>query len=212
MSNEILDQKPDETPKTASPVAGAADGKAMSESDLESSVAPLAAETAPAPANITAEDIEQWKVKAAKADEYYDRLLRQAAEFDNYKKRAAREKQDAIKYANMALLEKLVSVMDHFEMALAASASPQPDTNDSFKKGIDMIFNQIKTVASEGGIEEINALNQRFDPNLHEAVSMQESAEFPEDHVIVQLRKGYKLKDRLLRPATVVIAKKPATT
>ena len=208
MSNDITEDKSNETPKTA----GDSGEKPLTENNLGAQTTPLTEEVPSAPANLSPEEVELLKAKAAKANEYYDRLLRQAAEFENFKKRAAREKQDAIKYANMALLEKLVSVMDHFEMALAATTGSQSENTDSFKKGIEMILSQFKTVVSEGGLEEINALHQRFDPNFHEAVSMQESTEVPEDHVIVQLRKGYKLKDRLLRPATVVIAKKPATT
>jgi molecular chaperone GrpE len=161
---------------------------------------------------ISQEDIAALQVKAGKADEYWDRLVRQAADFDNFKKRAVRDRQDAVKYANQALLEKLVGVLDHFEMATAAaSTEAQPATLDSFKNGIQMIFNQFKSVLVESGLEEIEAQGKTFDPNIHEAVSQQESAEVPEGHVMQQLRKGYKLRERLLRPATVIVARKPAS-
>jgi molecular chaperone GrpE len=159
---------------------------------------------------LTADQLKELQTQAAKAGEYWDRLLRQAAEFDNFKKRAARERLDAIKYANQALLDKIVPVLDHFEAALAAAGSAQENTLESFKTGMAMIQNQLKAVLVESGLEEIDAVNKPFDPNFHEAVSQMESAEVPEGHVLQQLRKGYKIKERLLRPATVVVAKKPA--
>jgi molecular chaperone GrpE len=174
----------------------------------ETPVAVTEATAAPEPP-LTAAQIEELRAKAAKADEYWDRLLRQAADLENFKKRAARERQDAIKYANESILEKLISVMDHFDMALAAANNSQSATLDSFKTGITMIYNQLKSVLAEAGMEEIDAANKTFDPNLHEAVSLQESAEAPEGQVLQQLRKGYRLRDRLMRPAMVVVAKKP---
>lgn len=157
-----------------------------------------------------AEDFEQIKIKAAKADEYWDRLLRQTAEFDNFRKRAVRERVEAIKYANESLLEKLITVMDHFEAALMAADKADNASIEAFRTGINLIHTQMKSVLTESGLEEISAIDQPFDPNWHEAVSEIESAEVAEGHVMQQLRKGYKLKDRLLRPATVVVAKKPA--
>ncbi|MCI0748207.1 MAG: nucleotide exchange factor GrpE [Verrucomicrobia subdivision 3 bacterium] len=164
---------------------------------------------------LTEEELEQLKVQAAKSDEYWDQLLRTAADLDNFKKRAAREKQEAIRYANESLLQKLIPVLDNFEMALAAvstAAGAEAGTAESLQTGVSMIQQQLKQALSDAGLEEINAANLAFDPNYHEAVSQQESAEVPEGHVLQQLRKGYKLKDRLLRPATVIVAKKPAGT
>ncbi len=173
---------------------------------------PSGDQTTEAPQALTPEEVAALQVKAGKADEYWERLVRQAADFDNYKKRALRERQDAVKFANQALLEKLIVVLDHFEMAIAANGSEaQPANLDSFKDGVQMICNQLKSVLTESGLEEINAHQQVFDPNIHEAVSQQESTEVPEGHVVQQLRKGYKLRERLLRPATVVVAKKPAS-
>jgi molecular chaperone GrpE len=159
---------------------------------------------------LTEEQLQQIRAQAAKADEYRNQLLRTAADLDNYKKRAAREKQETIKYANEPLLGKLIPVLDNFEMALAAASSTRADSADSLQQGVNMIQQQLKQVMADAGLEEINATGQAFDPNFHEAVSQQESAEVPEGHVLQQLRKGYKLRDRLLRPATVVVAKPPA--
>ena len=154
--------------------------------------------------------IEELKARAAKADEHWDRLLRITADLENYKKRAARERQDAIKFANESLLARLIPALDNFDMALAAANNAEGGSMDSLKTGITMVYNQLKAALQEAGLEEIDAANQPFDPKLHEAVSQQESAEVPEGHVLQQLRKGYRLRDRLLRPASVVVARKPA--
>lgn len=159
----------------------------------------------------TPEQLEELRAKAAKADEHWDRLLRQTADFDNFKKRAARERQDAVRFANEGLLEKLIPVIDNFDMALSATATADQNAVSSLKAGIAMIHTQLKSVMVENGLEEIDAAGKPFDPNLHEAVSQQESKEVPEGHVLQQLRKGYKLRERLLRPATVVVAKKPVS-
>jgi len=164
------------------------------------------------PGSLNAEQLEELKQRAAKADEHWERLLRATADFDNYKKRAAREKQDAIKYANETLLEKLVPVLDNFDMALAAAETTKSSGIESLQAGIKMIHQQLKTALLGAGLEEIDATGKVFDPNLHEAVSQQESAEVPEGQVLQQLRKGYKFRDRLLRPATVTVAKRPVNT
>jgi len=159
---------------------------------------------------LTEEQFQQIKAQAAKADEYWNQLLRTAADLDNYKKRAAREKQEAIKHANESLLGKVIPVLDNFEMALAAASSTNAESADSLQQGVSMIQQQLKQALADAGLEEINATGQPFDPNYHEAVSQQESTEVPEGHVLQQLRKGYKLRERLLRPATVVVAKAPS--
>jgi molecular chaperone GrpE len=161
-------------------------------------------------ATVTPEQFEELKSRAEKANENWERLVRTTADFDNFKKRAAREKQDAIRYANEALLEKLVPVLDNFDAALSAAQTSSANSAQSLQTGVAMIFQQLKKALTESGLEEVDASGQTFDPNFHEAVSQQESADVPEGAVLQQLRKGYKLRDRLLRPATVVVAKKPA--
>jgi molecular chaperone GrpE len=173
-----------------------------------------------APAALSPEQIEDLKTRAAKADENWDRLLRTTADFENFKKRAARERVESAQAASFSLLQKLLPVLDNFEMALAAAqsaTSARPDSAAteggklaSLQSGVRMIQQQLKSALVETGLEEIDATGKPFDPNVHEAVSQQESAETPEGHVLQQLRKGYKLKDRLLRPATVIVAKQPA--
>ena len=173
-------------------------------------VATAEAEENVGPIPLAPEQIEELKAKAAKADEHWDRFVRLTADFDNYKKRAARERQDAIKFANESLLEKLIPVLDNLDMALAAAGNPQTNTVESLKKGVEMIYGQLRNALIESGLEEIDAAQKKFDPNWHEAVSHQESPDAPEGQVLQQLRKGYKLRERLIRPATVVVAKKPA--
>ncbi len=182
---------------------------------------PVAAEIPPAPGteespaaiepdSFTPEQLVELKTLAAKADENWQRLLRTTADFDNFKKRAAREKEEARKFANESLLQKLLPVLDNFEMALAATQSSSVEGLQSLQDGVAMIHSQLKNVLAEAGLEEVQAAGQPFDPNLHEAVSQQESAEVAEGNVLQQLRKGYKFRERLLRPATVIVAKQPA--
>lgn len=160
---------------------------------------------------VTPEQLDELKQQAIKAGEHWDRLLRTMADFDNFKKRAAREKQDAVKYANAALLEKLMPVLDNFDNALAAVQTAGPAENvQSLRTGVSMIFEQLKGVLQEAGLEEVDARGKAFDPNVHEAISQVETAEVPEGQVAQQLRKGYRLRERLLRPASVIVAKQPA--
>ena len=159
----------------------------------------------------TPEQLEELKERASKAEEYWDRLLRQTADFDNFKKRAAREKTEAIKYANEGLLQKLIPILDNFEMALAAVSNDKAGGSaQSLQQGVAMIQTQLRNALLEAGLEEIDAANKTFDPNMHEAVSQKETADVPEGNVVQQMRKGYKFRDRLVRPASVVVAKKPA--
>src|SRR5688572_24365124 len=125
------------------------------------------------PSEISLEQFQELQSKAAKADENWEKYVRVVADLDNFKKRAARERSEAIKYANEALIEKLLPIVDNFEAALTAASSPQGGSVDSLKTGIQMIFNQMKSFLGEAGVEEIDAIGKQFDPNLHEAVSQQ---------------------------------------
>ena len=182
----------------------------MSQKKNEKPSAETATTTPPVAAALSPEQLEELKMRAAKADESWERLLRTTADFDNFKKRAAREKIEAAQYASFSLIQKLLPVLDNFEMALTAAQSAQSDKLASLQSGVVMIQQQLKAVLTETGLEEIDAAGKPFDPNFHEAISEQESADVGEGSVLLQLRKGYKFKDRLLRPATVIVAKKPA--
>ena len=176
-------------------------------SEMEAAPEPLVPVKA---AELTPERLEELEQKAAKAEENWDRLVRTTADFDNFKKRAAREKQEAIKFANEALLKKLIPVLDHFDMALAAVQPGQDAAAQSLQKGISMVYQQLRGALAEAGLEEVDAEGKPFDPNLHEAVSQRETIDMPEGQVVQQLRKGYKLRERLLRAASVITAKQPA--
>jgi molecular chaperone GrpE len=161
-------------------------------------------------ASLTPEQFEELKARAARADENWERLLRTTADFDNFKKRAARERTEAIQFANVSLIQKLLPVLDSFEMALAAAQTAKDEKSASLQAGIAMVQSQLKSILTETGLEEIDATGKPFDPTQHEAVSQQETNEVPEGQVVQQIRKGYKIRERLLRPASVVVAKKPA--
>src|SRR5256714_15424835 len=107
------------------------------------------------PGSITAEQLKELKQRAAKGEENWERLLRTTADFDNFKKRAAREKQDAIKYANESLLQKLVPILDNFDMALSATQAAQGDAVQSLQTGVNMIHQQLKNLLMEAGLAEV---------------------------------------------------------
>ena len=184
--------------------AETANGSAPPAEGAVEALAPLEAAT------LAPEQLEELKQRAAKADEHWDRLLRTSADFDNFRKRAAREKQEAIKFANENLIRKLIPVLDALEMALAATQNSPTEAAQSLQAGVSMVHQQLLGALNEAGLEEIDATGKAFDHNLHEAVSQQVSAELPEGQVVQQLRKGYKLRERLLRPASVVVAARPA--
>ena len=182
-----------------------------SESTAAESTADAEALVAAEPASLTPEQFEDLKARAAKADDAWERLVRTTADFENFKKRAARERQDATRFANEALIQKLIPVLDNFEMALGAAQASAGNSVQSLQTGIAMIQQQLKAVLTEAGVTEVDAAGQPFDPQIHEAVSQQETTEVAEGHVVQQIRKGYKLRDRLLRPASVIVAKKRTT-
>jgi molecular chaperone GrpE len=143
----------------------------------------------------------------ADLDRFRDLALRSQADFENYKKRAAREKEDAVKYANSALLQRLVSILDNFELGLEA-AKTDGDQSPIYS-GMVLVQKQLNDFLAENGLEPIEAEGKKFDPNLHEAIG-HEPSQSPEETVIRQARRGYRLKDRLLRPARVVVSSGPA--
>ena len=143
----------------------------------------------------------------ADLDRFRDLAMRSQADFENYKKRCAREKNDAVKYANRDLLERLVSIVDNFELGL--SAAREQSEKSPIYSGMSLVLKQLNDLLAENGLQPIEAVGQKFDPNLHEAIAHEPSAEFPEETVIRQTRRGYRFKDRLLRPSTVVVSSGP---
>ena len=136
---------------------------------------------------------------------FRDLALRSQADFENFRKRAAREKEDAVKFANASFLERLIPILDNFELGLNAARTGAE--NSPILMGMDMVAKQLTDFLLGSGVEPVNGEGQVFDPNLHEAVAQEESATVPEGSVVRQLRRGYKLRERLLRPATVVVSK-----
>ena len=142
----------------------------------------------------------------ADLDRFRDLALRSQADFENYKKRAAREKEDAVKYANSSLLQRLVSILDNFELGLAAAKTEGKQS--PIYSGMVLVQKQLNDLLEENGLQAIEAEGKKFDPNLHEAI-VHEAGEAPEGTVIRQARRGYRFKDRLLRPARVVVSSGP---
>jgi molecular chaperone GrpE len=141
----------------------------------------------------------------AELEKFRDLAFRSSADLDNYRKRMSKEREEAIKFANSSFLERLIPVLDNFEFGLQAAlsaSSPAP-----ILEGMKMVQKQFQDFLSSAGVEMIDATGQRFDPQLHEAISQEESEQVAEGIVIRQLRKGYKLRDRLIRPANVVVSK-----
>jgi molecular chaperone GrpE len=143
----------------------------------------------------------------ADLDRFRDLALRSQADFENYKKRAAREKEDAIKYANSSLLERLLPIVDNFELGLAA-AREEGERSPVFS-GMNLVFKQLNDFLADNGLQPIDAVGEKFDPNLHEAIAHEPNEKVPEESVIRQTRRGYRYKDRLLRPASVVVSSGP---
>jgi molecular chaperone GrpE len=145
--------------------------------------------------------------QAAQIAELKDRLLRTQAEWDNSRKRILREKEEAVRYAAENFLEKLLPVLDNFEAGMQAAQNATDPK--SIAQGFEMVLAQFQQALREAGVETVDAVGQPFDPHRHEALGHHESDEHPEGQVIMQMRKGYRLRDRLLRPASVFVAKTP---
>ncbi|HIG83546.1 MAG TPA: nucleotide exchange factor GrpE [Verrucomicrobia bacterium] len=141
------------------------------------------------------------------AEHWKDIAARNQAELDNYRKRMARDKTDAIKFANGGLLCELLPVIDSFQMGLGAAKLE--DSESIITKGMEMVQKQLEEFLSTQGATEISAIGQPFDPNIHEAISQEANGDIPEGNIITQIRKGYKLHDRLLRAANVIVSKGP---
>lgn len=137
-------------------------------------------------------------------DDFYDRLLRKTAEFDNYKRRIERERREQSDETVVSLLLEFLSIVDDFERALAVEAS---ESAASYKKGIELIHQKLRAMLKKQGVRPIQALGAAFDPNIHQAVMHEASSEHREGTVIGELQRGYMMGDRLLRPAMVKVAK-----
>lgn len=154
---------------------------------------------------------EQLEKTEKEYKELEDRLLRVAAEFDNYKKRTAREFQSIIKNANEELISQLVETLDNFQRALdsasRSNSTKSSDDFDSFHKGVELIYQHFKDILGKEGLKEIKAIGEPFDPHLHEAVMQQESDKFDDGIVMDEISKGYILNDKVIRHSKVIVSK-----
>jgi molecular chaperone GrpE len=137
-------------------------------------------------------------------DDYYDRWLRKTAEFDNYRKRVERERREQRDQAVVDLLLELLSVVDDFDRALTVDAG---EGGASYRKGVELIHSKLQDLLRKQGVTPIQAIGATFDPNLHQAVTQESSPSHRDGEVIDELRRGYLINGRLLRPAMVKVAK-----
>ncbi len=144
---------------------------------------------------------EEAEEEAAQESERYMRLM---AEFQNYKRRAAKEKADTLQYANEKIVADILPVLDNFERAL----STETDDIEGYAKGMELIFGQLCKALENAGLEEIKALDEDFDPNVHNAVMTDNIDEKDDGKITKVLQKGYKLRDKVVRPSMVAVNKK----
>ena len=159
--------------------------------------------SAPAAGEYSAREAELQKIKAER-DSLLDRLARAQAEFENARRRASKEQHDFRDYATADAIKALLPVIDSFERALQAKTD-----GGEFRSGVELIYKQLQDVLTKLGVRPIPAKGEPFDPHYHEAVEIVETNEAPDHAVLEELQRGYKFKDRLLRPAMVKVAKNP---
>ena len=173
---------------------------------------PIAAEAEPAEedtpqteesAETAAEEDKQTETETKAAEAESERYMRLMAEFQNFKRRAAREKSDIHAYANEKIIGELLPVLDNFERALQTESGDL----ESYSKGMELIFTQLKTALEHAGLEEIKALGEDFDPNVHNAVMTEDSEEHDDGKISKVLQKGYKLNDKVIRPSMVAVVR-----
>ncbi|SUA94999.1 GrpE protein (HSP-70 cofactor) [Paenibacillus thiaminolyticus] len=181
------------------------DSEAVDTADVEHNQE--AAETSEAEGK-TAEEAQaetaELKMARAQAEELQQRLLRAQADFDNFRRRTVKEKEELAQYASSKLVTELLPVLDNFERALAAAQTGSEE--QSFVKGVDMIFRQFTQVLEQEGVKAMNAVGEPFNPEFHQAIMQVESEEHEEGIVVEEVQKGYMLKDRVLRPAMVKVS------
>ena len=181
---------------------GAGDAQEQPAENADAAAEQPADAAAEQPAEPAAEDpTEVLKQQLADAN---DRNLRLMAEFDNYRRRTAKEQLELIETANGKLLEKLSEVQDNFERAFASENKAQD--LEAFEKGMQMIYNQFAKILTDAGLEQIDPTGAEFDPNMHEALMQQPSETVPEGHVVTVFQKGYKLKNKILKTAKVIVS------
>jgi molecular chaperone GrpE len=155
---------------------------------------------------IAVQEYQELSDSAKKTQEYFDKLLRLHAEFENFKKRSIKERQQFLKFANEGLIRELIDILDNFERAFD-SANKMTDLK-SLHQGVEMILKQIYQLLEKNGVKKIECVGKPFDPVQQEAIAHIESDEQPENTVVEEVQKGYLLDERLIRPAVVKVSKK----
>jgi molecular chaperone GrpE len=150
------------------------------------------------PGTVTQAEYDQVKQER---DQLLDRMARMQAEFDNARKRDAKERAEFRDFAIGSSVEQILPVLDNFQLALKAQGTPE-----QFRSGIELIQRQMEEVLRQMGVQTVEAVGTQFDPRVHEALGSVETAEFPDHQVIDEVRRGYRIKEKLLRPALVRIA------
>ena len=181
--------------------------EAAAEAEPEAAEAEPAEEDTPQTeesAETAAEEDKQTETETKAAEAESERYMRLMAEFQNFKRRAAREKSDIHAYANEKIIGELLPVLDNFERALQTESGDL----ESYSKGMELIFTQLKTALEHAGLEEIKALGEEFDPNVHNAVMTEDSEEHDDGKISKVLQKGYKLNDKVIRPSMVAVVRK----
>lgn len=141
--------------------------------------------------------------------DYLNQMLRIQAEFDNYRKRVNREKDEFRKYATEQLLFELLPILDNFGLALTSLEEHVIPENHKFLEGVEMIYRQLVQFVEKNGVRELETVGKPFDPMVHNALQQVESTDVPENHVLTEISKGYTMHGKLLRPASVIVAKEP---
>ena len=162
--------------------------------------------TEPVSPDITDDDRNASSALQRDRDELYDRLLRTTAEFDNYRKRTDRERREQSEFAAADLVRDLLPVLDDMERALAAPVEEASAQVASYRNGIELILRQFMEVLKRRGVEPLDVVGQRFDPEWHEAIGHETIPGFEEGQITSEVRRGYRLGSRLLRPAMVKVA------
>ena len=150
---------------------------------------------------------EKFDAKEKEVKEHYERYLRQVAELDNFKKRINREKEDAIRYANENLIKDILPVIDNLERAIAHAQGG--GNGKPLVQGVEMVLRGLLDVFGKHGVVQVPAVGEVFDPGKHEAMAQVESSQYEPNTVVDEHHRGYLLRDRLLRPALVTVAKAP---
>ena len=155
---------------------------------------------------VSAEEYEKVCSKLKEAEEFREKFLRQAADFENAKKRLTREREEFVRYSNETLIRGILPVIDNLERAVSHSETLAEENARALKDGVSLVKKQLLEFLKTQGLERIEALGKKFDPNFHEAIGHVESNEHPDETVLEELEAGYLLKGRLLRPARVRIS------